>query len=335
MSNVADGKKWRSFKSNKVAYCSLYFVVLLVLISIFTEFISNNKPILLQYKGNLYFPIYQKITSKDLGVEKGPLLIDYKKLDLKDSLVLWPLNKFGPFETNTALEKYPSPPGVGGHWLGTDNQGRDLFARLVYGLRNSLIFAVAVWLMSYFIGIVIGAIQGFFGGRVDFIFQRSIEIFSAIPFLFLLIILVSFLQPNVFLLAALTTIFGWIGISYYIRAEFFKLRKLEFVEAARALGAGRIKLFTKHLIPNSLTPVITLSPFAITGNIGVLASLDYLGFGLPPPAASWGELLNQAKEYFDHAWWLAFYPALTLACTLVVINFVGEGVREAFDPRSS
>jgi microcin C transport system permease protein len=217
--------------------------------------------------------------------------------------------------------------------MGTDEGGRDVAARLLYGFRYSFSFAFAVWALASIIGLIAGAWMGYKGGWVDLAGQRVIEILESLPFLMILITLVSIFPPTLPLLVVLTVFFSWVGISLYFRAEFLKLRKLEFVEAARALGARTPRLLFTHILPNSLTPWVTISPFLIAGYISTLAALDYLGFGLPAPTPSWGELLNEAQKYFRIAWWLAVYPSLALFITLTVLNFIGEAIRDALDPR--
>jgi microcin C transport system permease protein len=217
--------------------------------------------------------------------------------------------------------------------MGTDVRGRDILTRLLYGLRYSISFALMVWILTFVTGTVLGGLMGYFGGRVDFWGQRVVEVLSTVPQFFLLIIIISIFQPTLFLLVILSSLFGWISISYYVRGEYLKNRKKEFVEAARALGAGHMRIFFKHLLPNSLSPIITFSPFVIAGNITALASLDYLGFGLTPPTPSWGELLNQAQKHFTEGWWLALYPSLALFLTLTMLSLIGEGVRDAMDPK--
>ncbi len=332
---LSDRQK-RAFKNHKVAYWSLWFLISMIVFSTFSEFIANSKPLFMTVEGKAYFPVLQNITPVDLGISTGEFTVDFRKFSEEHAergFFIWPLIRFDPNESDRSLSRYPSAPDKN-HWLGTDDRGRDVLVRLIYGLRNSLLFAISVWILSYMIGIMAGAVQGYYGGKIDFAFQRFIEIFNGIPYLFLLIILVSMLKPGMWLLILINVVFGWIGISYYVRVEFLRLRKLEFTEAARALGVGKWSLFLKHYLPNSLTPVITFSPFALTSSITALAGLDYLGFGLAPPSASWGELLNQAMKHFDHAWWLAVFPSLALASTLMVLNFVGEGLRQALDPRS-
>jgi len=227
--------------------------------------------------------------------------------------------------------RFPFRP-VKGHPLGIDEAGRDVLARIVYGFRISMSFGVLLVISSMILGIVIGAVQGYFGGWVDITGQRLIEIWSALPFLYIMILLGSVYGRSFTLLLVVYGVFNWIGISYYMRGEFLKLRKLEFVQAAVCLGAPTWKILFRHILPNALIPVITFFPFSLVSAIGSLAALDYLGFGMPPPTASWGELLNQAQQY-RWAWWLILYPSLSLFLVMLLGVFVGEGVRNAFDPR--
>ncbi len=221
---------------------------------------------------------------------------------------------------------------VRGHWLGIDHSGRDVFARLVYGLRIAMSFGLLLVILTMIIGVAIGAVQGYYGGLLDISAQRLIEIWSAIPFLYVMILLGSIYGQSFMLLLGVYGVFHWIGISYYMRAEFLKLRKEPFVEAARCMGIPTWKILFKHILPNGLVPIITFFPFSLVGAIGVLTALDYLGFGLPPGTPSWGELLAQAQDY-SYAWWLVLYPFLILFITILLCVFVGEGVRAAFDPR--
>jgi microcin C transport system permease protein len=325
----------RAFKRHKTGYYSLWILGFFVLLSMGAELVANSNPLYMRFRGKSYFPVFQTITNERLGLKSAFLQVNYHSLrkEHPEATFIMPLIPWHPNESDRSLDKIPSGPSHA-HWMGTDDRGRDIASRLLYGLRNSLVFAVSVWLISYFVGIAIGAVQGFSGGWIDFGFQRVIEVISSIPTLFILIILVSMVQPGIGLLIVFTSVFAWISISYYVRAEFLKLRKLDFVEAARSQGLSRVRVIWRHLIPNAMTPVITFTPFALTANIVGLAGLDYLGFGLAPPAASWGEMLNQALRHFDHAWWLAVFPSLALVGTLLVLNFIGEGLREALDPHS-
>lgn len=324
-------KKWKAFKSRKAAVISSWLLILGCFFSFTAEFWANSKPIMINYKGKTYFPVFKDYSVQEFGI-KDSMSINYKDLKLeKNDWIIWPLIKWDPYESNKKVKDYPSPP-TGENLMGTDDRGRDVFSRLLYGLRYSIAYALIVWLITYFIGVLIGGIQGFSGGRIDLYGQRSIEILSTVPQFFLLIILISVFQPTLSLLIVITSLFGWIPISYYIRAEFLKNRKREYVEAARAIGASRVQIFFRHILPNSLAPIITFSPFTIAANITALASLDYLGFGLTPPTPSWGELLAQAQKNFTIGWWLALYPSLALFSVLVMFSLLGEGVRDAMDP---
>jgi microcin C transport system permease protein len=221
---------------------------------------------------------------------------------------------------------------VRGHWLGIDSAGRDVLARILYGLRISMTFGFFLVLLSFAIGIAVGAAQGYFGGGLDISGQRLIEIWSALPFFYVMILMGSVFGQRFGLLLFCYGIFNWIGISYYVRAEFLRLRKFQFVEAARCMAIPSRKIIFRHILPNALTPVITFFPFSLVGAIGALAALDYLGFGLPPPTPSWGELLHQAQQ-FRWAWWLILYPSLALFVVMLLGVFVGEGVRDAYDPQ--
>jgi len=260
---------------------------------------------------------------------------------LRDLAVTARLTPVEPIEVRAGLHRYqavfdtavswPHAP-VRGHWLGIDSAGRDVLARLVHGLRVSLIFSVLLVVSSMSLGVVIGALQGYYGGLADILTQRAIEIWSAIPFLYVMILLGSVYGAGLWLLLFCYAIFNWIGISYYMRAEFLRLRKAPFVDAAKALGASNVKIIFRHILPNALTPVITFAPFSLVGAVAALAALDYLGFGLPALTPSIGQLLHQAQVH-RNAWWLILYPSLTLFAVMLLGVFVGEGIREAYDPR--
>jgi microcin C transport system permease protein len=331
-------KRWRRFKQRKTAMISLWLLIASVILSFTAELVSNSVPLYLNYKGTSYFPAFKTYSffsktyhPKIFGVT-DVMVMNFRTLKLSDDdTIIWPIFKWDPLESNKDVDSYPAPPTVI-NYLGTDDRGRDVLARLLYGFRPSFLYAFIVWVISYFFGIFAGGIMGYFGGRVDFLFQRVIEVFSSIPQFFLILIIISIFTPSLTLLVIITSAFGWIGISYYVRAEFLKNRKREFVEAARALGRSDLSIIFKHILPNSLAPVITFSPFFFTGLISGLAALDYLGFGLPVPTPSWGELLAQAQKHFTTAWWLAVYPSIALFFTLIIVNLIGEGIRDAMDP---
>lgn len=325
-------KKWRTFKKRKTSYFSIWLILLACFFSFTAEFWANSKPIFLRYQGKNYFPIFKEYSVNEFAITDS-MQVDYRNLKLGNTdWSIWPVIKWDPFESNKNVDEYPSAPSKD-NLMGTDDRGRDVFARLLYGLRYSIIYAVGVWILTFFIGTIFGGMQGYMGGKVDLYGQRITEILSSVPYLFLLIILISVFQPSLTLLIVITTFLGWIGISYYIRAEFLKNKNMEYVEAARSMGVGHIQIFFKHILPNSLTPLITFTPFTIAGYITALAGLDYLGFGLTPPTPSWGELLNQAHKNFTIAWWLVLYPFLSLTLLLTLFNLIGDGVRDAMDPR--
>jgi microcin C transport system permease protein len=327
-------KKWRRFKARKLAVLSCWLVGISCFFSFTAEFWANNKPLVMKHNQEYYFPVIKDYHPSIFGDNEN-LITDYRSLEIDDEkgdFMFWPLIQWNPYESNKEVLTYPSEP-TSENWLGTDDRGRDILTRLLYGLRYSVIFAVSVWLITFMTGTIIGGVMGYFGGRTDFWGQRVVEILSTVPQFFLLIIIISIFKPSLILLVILSSLFGWISISYYIRGEYLKNRKKEYIEAARALGAGHVRIFFNHLLPNSLSPIITFSPFVISGNIVALASLDYLGFGLTPPTPSWGELLNQAQKHFTEGWWLAVYPSLALFLTLTMLSLIGEGVRDAMDPK--
>jgi microcin C transport system permease protein len=327
-------KKWRRFKSHKLAVVSAWLVGISIFFSFTAEFWANSKPLYLNFQGKSYFPVFFHYHPTEFG-ERKTLVTNYRKIELNEErgdTIIWPVIRWDPYESNKKVDHYPSEP-TDVNWMGTDDRGRDILTRLLYGLRYSITFAFLVWVLTFVVGTILGGLMGYFGGRIDFWGQRIVEVLSTVPQFFLLIIIISIFQPTLILLVFLSSIFGWISISYYVRGEYLKNRKKEFVEAARAVGAGHSRIFFKHLLPNSLSPIITFSPFVIAGNITALASLDYLGFGLTPPTPSWGELLNQAQNHFTEGWWLAAYPSMALFFTLTMLSLIGEGVRDAMDPK--
>lgn len=333
ISNELTLKRYRRFKKLKRSVFSFWVFVFLLFLSLTAEMWANNKPLVLKYEGSLYFPVL-KTYHPTVFQQTDTLVTDYRRLEEEEKVdwSLWPLVPWDPYESNLKVESFPAPPSAQ-NWLGTDDRGRDVFSRLLYGFRYSIGFAILVWIASFILGVTAGAIMGFTGGRTDLIGQRVVEVFESMPIFLLLITLVSIFGASLSLLVIFSSIFGWMFISIYIRAEFLKLRKREYVEAARAMGGSRARMIFKHILPNAMGPIVTFSPFFIAAEISALASLDFLGFGLPPPTPSWGELFQQALRYYSIAWWLALFPALAQFSALVVLNFIGEGVRDAYDPR--
>ncbi len=326
-------KRWRLFKSRKLSWASLHIFLFFLFVSLTAEFWANSRPILLFYKGSLYAPAAKRYHPKEFGAE-NQIIMDYRQLRLgAGDWALWPPIPWDPLESNTKAEKFPGPPSRS-NLLGTDDRGRDMLSRLIYGFRYSMIFAFSIWLLSYIIGSFLGALMGYFGGLADLAGQRAVEIVDALPSLVILITITAVLGRSLALMIVFFSLINWVPISLYMRGEFLRLRKRLFVEASRALGRGHMGIIFKHILPNSLTPIITFSPFALAMLIGYLSVLDYLGFGLVPPTPSWGELLAQSEKHITTAWWLAVYPSLALFCSLLALTFIGNGVREAFDPKA-
>lgn len=329
--NPLNQKRWNRFKKRKTSFISLWLLILFTLLSLTAEIFANSKPLLLKYQGSYYFPVLKSYHPDQFKITDS-MVVNYRKLNLKEGdWAIWPPVQWDPFESNEKVETYPSPP-TKDNLMGTDDRGRDILTRLIYGHRYGMTYAFFVWMITVIIGSTLGGIMGYFGGAVDIVGQRVVEVLSTVPQFFLLIILISILKPSIPLLIFISSLFGWIGISYYIRGEFLKNRKKEFVESAIALGASTKRIIFVHILPNSLAPIITFAPFAISADIVGLASLDYLGFGLTPPTPSWGELLSQAQKNFTIAWWLAVYPSLALFSVLTLLSMIGEGVRDAMDP---
>ncbi|NOQ47116.1 MAG: ABC transporter permease subunit [Desulfobulbaceae bacterium] len=330
-------RRWRSFKRNRRGLYSLILFSLLFVTGLFAEFLSNDKPFLVRYEGSYYVPLFRAYPETVFGGDfdtdtdyRDPYILE--KLTTNGNRAYFPFNPHSYNSINLELDQpVPSPP-TRINLLGTDDRGRDVLARLIYGFRLSVLFGLTLTFVGTLLGIVAGAIQGYFGGRTDLILQRFIEIWSAMPELYLLIIFASIFKPSVLLLLVLLSMFGWMGLSDYVRAEFLKGRNMEYVKAARALGVGNLTIMYRHLLPNGMTPVITFLPFRMSGAILALTSLDFLGLGVPPSTPSLGELLAQGKANID-AWWLSLSTFVVLVGTLVLLIFIGEALREAFDPR--
>lgn len=330
-------RAWLRFKSNRRGYVSLWVFGILFGVSLFAEVICNDKPLLVYYNGEFYFPIVQAYPETTFGGD-FETEADYSDPYVKQLISRgdnWVIEPLIPYSYNTINfnSDLPNPAPPSEHnLLGTDDRGRDVFARLLYGFRLSVLFAFALTAIGVFIGIVAGAVQGYFSGKVDLIMQRLIEVWSSMPELYLLIIFSSIFQPSIWLLIILLSLFGWMGLSDYVRAEFLRGRNLDYVRAARAMGLGNLAIMRKHLLPNSMVPVITFLPFRISGSILALTSLDFLGLGVPPSTPSLGELLSQGKENIE-AWWLSLSAFIVLVGALMLLIFIGEALREALDTR--
>jgi microcin C transport system permease protein len=331
--------RWQRFKNSRMGYVSLWIFLVLFGISLCAEFIANDKPLVVRYQGNFYFPIIKSqpetVFGGDFATPTDFLDPDIRRnITTNGNWAIYPLIPYS-YETLNYFSKAPNPAAPSwDNWLGTDDRGRDVLARLIYGFRLSILFGLALTIVGVSIGILTGALMGFFGGKFDLISQRLIEIWSAMPELYLLIIFASIFNPSIWLLIILLAAFGWMGLSDYVRAEFFRNRALEYVRAARALGLSNLQIMWRHILPNSLTPVITFLPFRMSAAILSLTSLDFLGLGVPPGTPSLGELLSQGKGNLD-AWWISLSTFVVLVSTLLLLTFMGEALRNAFDSRKA
>lgn len=333
-------KMIKRFYSIKRGYYSFLVMLLAVLASLGAELLVNNRALLVKYNGNYYMPTYGDIIpGKAFGLEYD-YETDYRDLDRRfrkaggHNWVLLPPVPYNPFENDLRPDAIPpEPPSLERrHFLGTDTSGRDVLARLVYGFRIAILFSLTLLVSTYVVGISIGCAMGYFGGRFDMLFQRIIEIWSTVPFLYVVIIISSIVIPNFWWLIAIMVFFGWMGMTWTMRTVTYKEKARDYVLAAKTLGASDLRIIFRHIIPNTVSVIVTYIPFSISGGIVALTSLDYLGFGLPPPTPSWGELLQQAWANFS-AWWLGASVILAMVMTLVAVTFIGEAVREAFDPK--
>jgi microcin C transport system permease protein len=331
--------RWQRFKHSRVGYASLWIFTILFGLSMCAELIANDKPLVVRYEGQFYFPIAKNQPETVFGGDFSTPT-DFLDPDIRQNITsngnwaIYPPIHYS-YETLNYFSKVPNPaPPSWENWLGTDDRGRDVLARLIYGFRLSILFGLALTIVGVSVGIITGSLMGFFGGKFDLVSQRLIEIWSAMPELYLLIIFASIFNPSVSLLIILLAAFGWMGLSDYVRAEFFRNRALEYVRAARALGLTNVQIMWRHILPNSLTPVITFLPFRMSAAILSLTSLDFLGLGVPPGTPSLGELLSQGKGNLD-AWWISLSTFVVLVATLLLLTFMGEALRDAFDSRKS
>ncbi|MBF5004423.1 ABC transporter permease [Diaphorobacter caeni] len=330
-------RAWRRFRKNRLGFWSLVVFCTLVVLSLMAEVISNDKPLLVKYEGQYYTPMIHSYPETTFGGDfQTPT--DYldpfiqEKLSANGNWAIHTINPYGP-ETLNYFAKSPNPSGpTADNWFGTDDRGRDLLAQLIYGFRVSVLFALALTAVGVVLGVVAGAVQGFFGGKVDLAFQRFIEIWGSMPELYLLIIFSAVFAPSITLLLVLLSLFGWMGLSDYVRAEFLRNRQLDYVKSARALGVSNWQIIWRHILPNSMTPVVTFLPFRMGAAILALTSLDFLGLGVPPGTPSLGELLAQGKNNID-AWWISLSTFAVLVITLLLLTFMGDALRDAMDPR--
>jgi len=332
-------RAWQRFRRNRLGFCSLVLFVTLFVLSLGAELISNDKPLLVRYDGQLFAPLLHNPPETAFGGDfdtptdfLDPFI--QRQFEQPGNWAIFPLNRHHHATINYfAKEPHPAPPSAD-NWLGTDDRGRDIVARLLYGFRLSVLFALALTVIGVALGLVAGAIQGFYGGKVDLVFQRFIEVWGSMPELYLLIIFASLFEPSVLILLLLLSLFGWMGLSDYVRAEFLRNRQLDYVRAARAMGLSNRQIIWRHILPNSLTPVVTFLPFRMSAAILALTSLDFLGLGVPPGTPSLGELLAQGKNNID-AWWISLSTFAVLVVTLLLLTFMGDALRDALDPRKA
>jgi len=331
-------RRLENFRANRRGWWSLWIFAVLFVVTLFAEFVANDKPILVYYDGGFYAPIFATYPETTFGGE-FPTEADYRdpfvaSLIDDSGWMVWPLVRFDHRTVSWDLPTpAPSPPDST-HWLGTDDQARDVVARLIYGFRISVLFGFTLTIISALIGVAAGAVQGYFGGWLDLLFQRFIEVWAGLPILYILIILASIVEPNFWWLLGVLLLFSWMGFVGVVRAEFLRARNFEYVRAARALGVSDRVIMFKHVLPNAMVATLTFMPFTLAGSVTVLTSLDFLGIGLPPGSASLGELLAQGKANLQ-APWLGLTGFFVIGAMLSLLIFVGEAVRDAFDPRKT
>jgi microcin C transport system permease protein len=330
-------RAWRRFRADRRGWWSLWIFATLFALSLVAELLSNDRPIVAHVQGTTYWPLFATYPETAFGGDFATPA-DYLDPFVREQLARpgnWAINPPNPYRFDTINYFAPSPnpaPPSAVNLLGTDDRGRDVLARLIYGFRVSVLFGLALTAIGVVVGVITGAIQGYFGGRIDLAFQRFIEIWGSMPELYLLLIFASLFEPGVLILLAILSLFGWMGLSDYVRAEFLRNRGLEYVTAARALGLSDGQIIRRHVLPNSLTPVIAFLPFRMSGAILALTSLDFLGLGVPPSTPSLGELLAQGKANLD-AWWITLSTFAVLVGTLMLLIFIGEALRTALDTR--
>ncbi|MGH6895187.1 MAG: ABC transporter permease [Geminicoccaceae bacterium] len=336
--NAINQRRLANFRANRRGYVSLYIFTALFVVSLFAPLVANDRPLLIHYDGKYYYPLFETYPETAFGgffpteaVYTDPVV---QELIAEKGWAIWPPI---PYSYDTVVYDLtvpaPSPPSWN-HWLGTDDQARDVAARVIYGFRISVLFGLILTVLSSIVGVAAGAVQGYYGGWLDLVFQRFIEIWNSMPTLFMLIILASVVTPSFWWLLGLLLLFSWTALVSVVRAEFLRARNFDFVRAARALGVGNLTIMARHVLPNAMVATITFMPFVLIGGITALTSLDFLGFGLPPGSPSLGELLNQGKSNLQ-APWLGISGFVVMAVMLSLLVFIGEAVRDAFDPRKT
>ncbi|MBN2401347.1 MAG: ABC transporter permease subunit [Spirochaetes bacterium] len=335
-------KQIRRFKTIKRGYISFIIFCMFILISIIAELLVSNRALVVKYNDTYYFPAYGdiipgKVFGLDYEYETNyrDLAKIFSSAPESSNFVVLPPVPYNAFENDLKDDAFPpfAPSATDKHYLGTDKTGRDILARLIYGFRIAIFFSLILLFSNYLIGISIGCLMGFIGGKFDLLFQRIIEIWTNIPYLYAIIIISSIIIPSFFSLLIIMVIFNWINMTWYMRTATYKEKERDYVLAARALGAGNTRIIFKHIIPNTISIIVTFIPFSISGGITALTALDYLGFGLPAPSPSWGQLLSEASEFTTSAWWIGVSIISALILVLTMVTFIGEAIREAFDPK--
>ncbi len=322
------------FKKNKLAVMGLWITLFLFFVAIFAPLLANDRPIIFYSNGSVYFPVFsgaEKIGDfvwKDLKRER-PLIFQHIT-GKEDAYAIWPVVPYSPTEYN--LLDFLSAP-TAAHWFGTDDNGRDVLSRMIHGARISLSVGFVAVGIALIIGIFLGALAGFFGGWTDTVISRLVEIMLTIPTFFLIIAIIAFLPPSIYNIMIVIGLTGWTGVARFVRAEFLKLKQLDFITALRALGASNRRIIFLHMLPNAMAPVLVSAVFGIAGAILTESSLSFLGFGVPPPTPSWGDILSQSRDYIEFAWWLTVFPGLAIFMSITAYNLVGEGLRDAMDPK--
>ena len=335
----AGRRRWALFRAHRRGAWSLAVFAVLFGVSLFAEFVANDRPVLVRYEGHFYVPVLRDYSEDTFGDDLLPLEADFtdprlaERIEARGWMVWPPVRSRYDTVAKDLVVPAPSPPGAG-HWLGTDDHARDVLARVVYGFRISVLFGFTLTAVSSVVGIAAGAVQGYYGGVVDLAFQRFIEVWSGTPELFLLIILASIITPSFWVLLGFLLLFSWMALTRVVRAEFLRGRQLDYVRAARALGVSDRAIMVRHILPNALVAVFSILPFTLSGSVTLLATLDFLGFGLPPGSPSLGDLVAQGKGNLQ-APWLGIVAFVVLGGLLALLVFIGEAVRDAFDPRKS
>ena len=327
------------FRAHRRGVWSLRIFAVIFVITLFAEFVANDRPLVIHYDGHWFFPVLYDYGEDAFGPDFIPIEADYTDPALAQAIhakgwMIWPAV---PFSDSSIVKNLPQPAPAPPSWrnlLGTDDQARDVLARVIYGIRISVLFGFALTIISSVIGVAAGAVQGFYGGLTDLLFQRFIEVWSGMPTLYMLIILASVITPGFWVLLIFLLLFSWMSLTGLVRAEFLRARNFDYVRAARALGVSDVAIMVRHILPNAMVATLTFLPFTLSGSVTVLASLDFLGFGLPPGSPSLGELINQAKDNLQ-APWLGLTAFFVLGIVLVLLIFIGEAVRDAFDPRET